>query len=59
MIANRYFFKLFVDYKQEKIFLFIWNKNMILLENSTYWSFKDLKERLEKKLKYLAFIKSA
>lgn len=47
-----------LDYEKRKIYLSILDKNMRLLEQDVYWDFDIIKERLEIKLKYLAFIKA-
>lgn len=58
LVAGRFFFKLSLDYEKRKIYLSILDKNMRLLEQDVYWDFDIIKERLEIKLKYLAFIKA-
>lgn len=58
LVARKYYFKLKINYHEEKIFLLIYDKRMNLLENDVYWNFQDLKSRLERKLTYLAFIKA-
>ncbi len=57
-VANRFLFKLKVDYENKKIYLVICDKDMHFLEQSVYWEFDLIKEKLERKLKYLAFIKA-
>lgn len=51
-----YSFKLFVDYKEEKLFLQSFKRN-VFVENVCYWNFDDLKNRLYEKLSYLAIAK--
>lgn len=58
IIANKYLFKLKVDREREKLFLAITGKQFDDFEMTTYWDFKTLKEKLETKLSYLAFIKA-
>ncbi len=58
LVSNRFLFKLNINYKNEKIFLSIMDKNMNILNKDTYWEFKQIKERLEKKLPVLAYIKA-
>ena len=58
LVANRFLFKLQVDYKKKKIFLDIRSRDMNLLEKNVYWDFETIKEKLEKKLLYLAYIKA-
>ncbi len=58
LVANRFLFKLDIDYDNEKMFLSIRDKNMKFLEKNTYWEFEDIKERLENKLSFLAYIKA-
>lgn len=55
--ANRYILKLKVDYNLERINLIILNLDFNVIDNSIFWNFKDLKERLTKKLNYLAYVK--
>lgn len=55
-MGAKYFFKLQVDKKEEKVFLCIYNRNMELLEKKVYWTFKLLEERLYCKLKYLMLV---
>lgn len=49
-------FKLRVDKNQEKIFLSVYDMNFDLIEEQVYWSFRELRDRLYKKLEYLALI---
>lgn len=58
LVANRYLFKLEVDYKNQRIWLRITNRNNNLLEKDIYWDFDILKEKLERKLTWLAVIKA-
>lgn len=58
LVANRFLFKLNINYTSKKIILNILDKNMNLLDNSIYWDFDLIKEKLERKLSYLAFIKA-
>lgn len=51
---GKYFFKIYVDYKKEKIFLNVYNKHEKLIDQETSWSFKMLEEKLNRKLSYLA-----
>lgn len=56
LIANKYFFNLKVDHFEKKIILIIKDRNNNILEQSVYWSFDNLKEKLEKKLQFLALV---
>jgi len=58
LVAGRFLFKLDVDYDKERVYLNISDKNMVFLERKSYWEFSTLKEKLERKFKYLAFIKA-
>lgn len=51
-------FRLFVDYKNEIIKVIAIDKGGNIIDTHTSWTFKLLKEKLENKLKYLAFIKA-
>lgn len=53
---NNYIFKLDINKVQEKIFLNIYDNNNKLIDNSVYWNFEDIKERVLIKLNYIALI---
>ena len=55
-VGARYFFKLDVDKKEEKVFLCVFDKSINLLERRVYWSFFTLKNKLYCKLRYLMLI---
>lgn len=55
-IGNKFQFQLEVNDKEEKIFLYIYDSKNNLLEKDVYWDFDTLKEKLYRKLKYLAYI---
>ena len=57
IIANRYIFKTKIDYISKKIFLVVLDKSLNVLDDTIYWSFEKLNNRLCTKLKYLALIK--
>ena len=42
--------------EEEKIYLVVYDKNNILIERESFWSFELLHKKLECKLKYLAFV---
>lgn len=54
--ANNHYFKLYVDRKNKNIVLRIYNKQKELIDEETKWSFDILKEKLERKLNYLALV---
>lgn len=58
LVGGRFLFKLEVDYEKEKVFLLVMDKNRYLLEKKSYWEFSVLKEKLERKIKYLALVKA-
>ena len=58
IVANRYLFKLDVDYNEKRVYLVITDRFFNDYERITYWSFELLKEKLEKKLKKLALIEA-
>lgn len=58
LVANKYLFKLFINRKEQKIYLGISDKNFNILEKQVFWEFGTLKEKLTNKLKYLAFVKA-
>ena len=55
-LANGIKLKLDVSYEEEKIYLVVYDKNNILIERESFWSFELLHKKLECKLKYLAFV---
>lgn len=58
LVANKYYFKLKIDYKKEKIYLTICDRFYNILESDAYWDFNTLKNKLYAKLNYLALIKA-
>lgn len=57
-IGAKYYFKLDVDWKEEKVYLAIYNKNFKLIERKVYWSFKLLEEKLYTKMKVLMLVEA-
>ena len=57
-VGTKYYFELKVDKEKQKIFLSILNYKKELIEDIVYWDFDILEEKLYRKLKYLAFIKT-
>ncbi|MBP3460800.1 MAG: MvaI/BcnI restriction endonuclease family protein [Bacilli bacterium] len=58
IIGNNFKFQLVVNRKDKKIYLYIYDLKNNLIENNVYWDFDILKEKLYRKLKYLAYIKA-
>ena len=56
--GRNYQFKLIVDRKKEIIKVIAYSKSTGIIDPNVSWSFKFLKEKLERKLKYLAFVKA-
>lgn len=56
LVANRYYFSLKVNYLKKRINLVIKDCHNNLLEDFVYWDFDVLKEKLYKKLQYVALI---
>ncbi|MBE6140973.1 MAG: MvaI/BcnI restriction endonuclease family protein [Firmicutes bacterium] len=54
----KFLFELKVDKTAEKLYLLIFDKQYNLIENEVYWDFDILKEKLYRKLKYLAYVKA-
>lgn len=50
--------KLDVDYKEQKIYFLITDYNNKIIERQAYWTFDMLREKIERKLKLLAFIQT-
>lgn len=55
-VSDKYFFKLFLDYKKQRIAINIYDLKYKLLEEASYINFETLKQRVEIKLNKLAFI---
>ena len=55
-IGANYLFSLHIDYKNEKVFLEVYNKNGKLIECSTFWTFDKIENAMQRKLKYLALV---
>ena len=53
-----YFFQLNVDWEHQKLVLLVYDYKNNLIDNSTYWDFDILKEKLERKLQVLALVKA-
>lgn len=58
IIANKFLFKLVIDYENQKLLLSISDRFFNNIEKTTYWDLALLKEKLERKLQYLALIKA-
>jgi len=58
-IGNKFYFKLEVNRNLQKIFLLVYDLNYKLLEKEVYWDFDILKEKLDRKLSVLAFVKAS
>ncbi len=57
-VGLHYYFTLHIDKEQQRIYLQVYNKNKILIDESTYWDFDILEEKLLRKLKVLALVKA-
>lgn len=55
-IGNAYKQIIKIDYNEKKLRLYIMDNNLKLVDKEVSWSFEMLKEKFERKLKYLAFI---
>lgn len=53
-IGIKFYFKLSVNETEQKIYLEVYNRELKFIENAAFWDFDDLKEMLERKLKYMA-----
>lgn len=53
---NNYLMKIEIDYINEKFILKVFNNKLQLLDENCFWDFSTIKEKLNKKLKYLAYI---
>lgn len=52
-----YSYQLMVDQQSEKVYLYIYDYAGKIVEKVSYWDFSILKEKLERKLSYLAYIR--
>lgn len=48
--------KLEVSYEEQRLYLAVYDKGNNLIDHESFWSFELLQEKLENKLKYLAFV---
>lgn len=55
-IKSGFYLKLYVNREFKKILIIIYDKNMNLVEQKTYWDFDTLEKKINQKLKYMAFI---
>lgn len=53
---DNHYFKIYVDYQNERVVLRVYNIQLQIIDELTSWSFEILKEKLERKLSKLAFI---
>lgn len=53
---NIYYFQIEVNRNDRKIYLLIFDSNKNLIEKITYWEFDSLENKLQKKLKNLAYV---
>lgn len=51
-----FYLKLDLSRQQRKIFISIYNRKKHLIENKVYWDFDTLKEKLDRKLKFLSLV---
>ena len=56
IVGNKYIIKLKINYPENKLILLILNINLEIIDDSIYWKLDDIKNRLETKLNYLAYI---
>lgn len=55
---GNYYFKLSVNNNEKKIDLLIYNENWIIIDKSIGWTFENIFNKFERKMKYLCFIKA-
>lgn len=53
---NNHYFKIYVDWQNQKVILRVYDKNFNIIDQLTSWSFTLLKEKLERKLTQLALV---
>lgn len=57
-IGIKFYFKLDVNYLKNKIYLIVYDRSGAIIEDEVYWDFDEIKEKLYRKLKYLAIIEA-
>ena len=57
-VKSKYYLKLSVDYRLQQLILNVYSINGEFIENNARWSFQLLKEKLERKLKEMAFVEA-
>lgn len=57
-VGVKYFFKLKVNRESKRLYLCIYNKDKVLIDENTYWDFDILEEKLLRKLQVLAIVKA-
>lgn len=55
-VGNGIKFKIDVSYEDKKVYLLVYDCKNKLIERQSYWTFDLLKEKLERKLSYLALV---
>lgn len=55
-LINNYYMKIELNYNTNKLILKIFNAKLKLIDEDCFWDFTTLKEKIEKKMKYLAYI---
>ena len=55
-VGIHYKFSLKVDYDKQRIFLMVFDRLGYFIENRSFWTFNQLKERLYMKMEYLAYV---
>lgn len=56
LIINNYYIKIYTDNKNEKLKIFIINRNYHKIISTHSWSYKELEARLSTKLKYMVLV---
>lgn len=57
LVGTRFLFKLQIDYQEEKIYLVISDRSYNVIEKKVYWTFEDIKIKINHKFKYLILLK--
>lgn len=55
--ANGFYFNLKIDYLKEKLILLVYDGNDNIVDSELYWDFDEVISAINRKLKYLAFVK--
>lgn len=56
-VGTRFLFKLYINKEEEKVYFTVMDKNYSVVEKKIYWTFEELKKKLNQKLKNMIILK--